>query len=588
MPFPSSIESTQNSHVATNISTPTEPSWCDRFLTHESSPHPPSTTWHTWIHMAPRSSNWHSKALRWWPHRPTLQNPKKCRCPEDFSRAKVYLKHFFFVKCTSEVSKPWITLSCEPGGFPIPFSFSSAYPRVARVNLSGQNEDAPKSLNENKPSTCKSKNVKTFDKKHTWYHFKRLNQQSFCFTSVAFNSLSSFNSSPAKKAIATRRPLTAIVRQVQAFRSSRWVELVEGLGFDSKFDNKNCDRDWMLECNKEVDCNSHHFGIESMKWKGIDKLQTTTLFDIDACNTNKPTRKMHLLNSALSAATSFSGSNRAAKTTDLFVLQTCHSLANQQRPRLAWTHLDDVHVLLQCQPEATGSKYFTGAMVEKNDWRIITIIAVHLFATGLRNLWAYLQNLPMHQCNNWDFETIQDLLYKPSPTKFQCWSLFSTACKNRSQSRFFSCSVKAATKLKYCLHSKLNWSIGRSSSLRIRRRFQCVVFIFRVNILHLYTNMRFTGGWFEPTNDSKNCQSENTWMKVDNIVETARSKGYTFDWFNKYKWMNWTCTYYWCEGFQLKCSFTKGKVAIQPQIGHLKLKTKQLVVVILTEASVKL
>lgn len=49
-----------------------------------------------------------------------------------------------------------------------------------------------------------------------------------------------------------------------------------------------------------------------MKWKGIDKLQTTTLFDIDACNTNKPTRKMHLLNSALSAATSFSGSNRAA------------------------------------------------------------------------------------------------------------------------------------------------------------------------------------------------------------------------------------------------------------------------------------
>lgn len=88
-------ESTQNSHVATNISTLTEPSWCDRFLTHESSPHPPSTTWHTWIHMAPRSSNWHSKALRWWPHRPTLQNPKKCRCPEDFSRAKVYLKHFF-------------------------------------------------------------------------------------------------------------------------------------------------------------------------------------------------------------------------------------------------------------------------------------------------------------------------------------------------------------------------------------------------------------------------------------------------------------------------------------------------------------
>lgn len=39
----------------------------------------------------------------------------------------------------------------------------------------------------------------------------------------------SSNSSPAKKAIATRRPLTAMVRQVQAFRSSRWVEISKWL-----------------------------------------------------------------------------------------------------------------------------------------------------------------------------------------------------------------------------------------------------------------------------------------------------------------------------------------------------------------------
>lgn len=122
--------------------------------------------------------------------------------------------------------------------------------------------------------------------------FKRLNQQ-FCLKSVAQQS----TSSPAKKAIATRRPLTAMVRQVQAFGSSRrvtWLQVWQQKLW-------NATNKWIVTLTT----------LEAMQWNEIDKLQTTTLFDTDA-NTNKPTRKMHLPNSALSAATSFSAWNRAA------------------------------------------------------------------------------------------------------------------------------------------------------------------------------------------------------------------------------------------------------------------------------------
>lgn len=195
-------ESTQNSHVATNISTPTEPSWCDRFLTHESSPHPPSTTSHTWIHMAPRSSNWHSKALRWWPHRPTLQNPKKCRCPEDFSRAKVYLKHFFvssaLPKCLNLGSPCHVNLVGSLYLSPLAPHIPGSLEWIFLDNL----KTVPKSLNENRPSTCKSRMWKPLTRNvhdTTSRSFKRLNQQSFCLKSVAFNSLSSRDSLRLRK-----------------------------------------------------------------------------------------------------------------------------------------------------------------------------------------------------------------------------------------------------------------------------------------------------------------------------------------------------------------------------------------------------
>ncbi len=217
----------QNYHVATNIPTPTEPSWCGRFFTHESSPESCHylNDW-SFFSFIFNHVEFHSKALRWWPHRPTLQNPKKCRCPEDFSRAKVYLwtryKHWV---CW----KPWITVSCvscvscEPDGFPknlSPLCFA-----VASVKISWQNYYTP--------------------------------SRGCSYLLSAWKALLNSQLLACEKGDSNKEPTHRNGATGAGLPKSRWVEMVEGLGLDTKFhwqqklwSDEIQALDWMLECNK--------------------------------------------------------------------------------------------------------------------------------------------------------------------------------------------------------------------------------------------------------------------------------------------------------------------------------------------------
>jgi len=79
--------------------------------------------------------------------------------------------------------------------------------------------------------------------------FKRLNQQSFCFKSVAallncekqLFELFACEKGDSNKEATHRNGATGA--GLPKLSLGRNIEMVEGLGFDSKFDNKNCDRD---------------------------------------------------------------------------------------------------------------------------------------------------------------------------------------------------------------------------------------------------------------------------------------------------------------------------------------------------------